>query len=388
MTVEQGAVEKFLENYQRVVDSAQNLNEADTKRFLIDPLLNTLGWDFIPDQIEAEYAVDIGTGTKHVDYCLKIDGSPVAFLEAKAYGRGISRSELKQALSYGRVEYVRWCFVTNGERFVVLDADSDARTVEDSEAFEFDVPDLDDYPHYLETLSPAGLAEGKLEDLAEDLLDQRQLLSGFAEDRDDIRETVVDLIEPFTGTEDGRQLADDFLNRVRASIERERGSPSPAPDPQPASTSQSPSTAVSFQPTRRADLPADGDALVAVFPANPDGLEFIRHYGAWGFVRLARSPSYCAIYVTKPRQELLLVSKIDEVMDASDWANQQADFDRDDYGTYDPQKSVVTFETGKIFELDDPIPWKEGDPILQGLRYTTLESLKSADRIKGLASPE
>jgi hypothetical protein len=40
-------------------------------------------------------------------------------------------------------------------------------------------------------------------------------------------------------------------------------------------------------------------------------------------------------------------------------------------------KKVVTFEPGSLYELEDPIPYETKYP--QGLRYTTLEKLRTAE---------
>lgn len=40
-------------------------------------------------------------------------------------------------------------------------------------------------------------------------------------------------------------------------------------------------------------------------------------------------------------------------------------------------KKVVTFEPGSLYELKDPIPYQTKYP--QGLRYTTLDKLRTAE---------
>jgi len=49
---------------------SEDLNEASTKRKLIEPVLSDLGWDLLGDDVESERQVDIGSGINYVDYAL------------------------------------------------------------------------------------------------------------------------------------------------------------------------------------------------------------------------------------------------------------------------------------------------------------------------------
>jgi predicted type IV restriction endonuclease len=40
-------------------------------------------------------------------------------------------------------------------------------------------------------------------------------------------------------------------------------------------------------------------------------------------------------------------------------------------------KMVIKFQPGSLYELEDPIPYESKYP--QGLRYTTLDAIKSAE---------
>lgn len=61
-----------------------DLKELPTRTIFIDPLLETLGWNIRdPDDVELERPTIDG---KSVDYALKINGKPVAFVEAKPLG--------------------------------------------------------------------------------------------------------------------------------------------------------------------------------------------------------------------------------------------------------------------------------------------------------------
>ena len=75
---------KFLvEKYQRIVDSGKLIlyNEEMTKKDLILPLFNALGWATEEnDEVIAEERISRG----RVDYSFRINDIPKFFLEAKA----------------------------------------------------------------------------------------------------------------------------------------------------------------------------------------------------------------------------------------------------------------------------------------------------------------
>jgi hypothetical protein len=59
--------------------------EELTKRWLIEPLLRLLGYDFSKNNLESEWIADIrkGKNQNSADYALLIDGEPFAFVESK-----------------------------------------------------------------------------------------------------------------------------------------------------------------------------------------------------------------------------------------------------------------------------------------------------------------
>ncbi|ERJ04808.1 hypothetical protein HLRTI_003211 [Halorhabdus tiamatea SARL4B] len=127
----------------------------------------------------------------------------------------------------------------------------------------------------------------------------------------------------------------------------------------------------------RADIDGDPDAKVAVFPTRESGLPFLKENEAWGFVRVGSEFDYVAMYVTGDVREVRYIARADEVV-----APDEADLMREPLNYKDrakiaEDKRVVTFETGSLYELEDPIPYESKYP--QGLRYTTLGELRNAE---------
>ena len=92
----------------------QRINEAYTIYQLIEPLLETLGWDMRdPDSYHKEYRHR--RNDNPVDCALFLRGNPVLFVEAKALDRDLDdHRHLAQTLNYANTSGVRWCALTDG----------------------------------------------------------------------------------------------------------------------------------------------------------------------------------------------------------------------------------------------------------------------------------
>ncbi len=95
----------------------RRIGEQNTKATLIEPILESLGWDIRDlDEVHREYrgkSVD-----SPVDYALKIMRTPRLFLEAKGLGEDLSdRKWVAQVLGYATVAGVEWCILTDGDEW-------------------------------------------------------------------------------------------------------------------------------------------------------------------------------------------------------------------------------------------------------------------------------
>ena len=115
---------KFLvEKYQRIVDSGKLIlyNEEMTKKDLILPLFNALGWATEEnDEVIAEERISRG----RVDYSFRINDIPKFFLEAKALKVDLNKPEFaEQAISYSWHKGCTWAILTDFERIKVFNAE-------------------------------------------------------------------------------------------------------------------------------------------------------------------------------------------------------------------------------------------------------------------------
>lgn len=105
---------------ERISQWKAGLNEADTKRTLIEPLLAALGWDLgNPGEVRAEHTV----AARRVDYALRVGGEPKVFVEAKAHRDGhLPARDAAQLIRYCATEGVRWGLLTDGSTYQLYDS--------------------------------------------------------------------------------------------------------------------------------------------------------------------------------------------------------------------------------------------------------------------------
>ena len=87
-------------------------NETRTRMALIDPILQSLGWDTSdPGSVAPEYDVMRG----RADYALKdVNGNPVAIIEAKKLGESLDKHRL-QMVTYATSTGIAYAGLTDGD---------------------------------------------------------------------------------------------------------------------------------------------------------------------------------------------------------------------------------------------------------------------------------
>lgn len=97
----------------------QDLSEADTRVYLIDPVLRILGYITVGD---LRREVPVPATREFIDYELYAGGKAQAILEAKAVRFPITDAAAAQCVQYASILGVRWCLVTNGVTWSVYNA--------------------------------------------------------------------------------------------------------------------------------------------------------------------------------------------------------------------------------------------------------------------------
>ncbi len=162
--IEQKIIE-IIKEYKNL--KSRDINEANTKRIFIEPLLKSLGWNISDiDEVEAEAPV---FGGSNVDYSLKINKKPEIYLECKALKKSIYDDKfISQAVTYAFKDGVIWCILTNGIDYRIYKSD-EKRTMSDKLMFKFSLKQIIDDPksknaiiNYLTLLSKESVINGIL----------------------------------------------------------------------------------------------------------------------------------------------------------------------------------------------------------------------------------
>ena len=122
----ESSIESIIAKIARYKD--RSIGEQNTKSSLIEPILESLGWD-IHDADEVHHEFKPRARDKPVDYALKLLRKPRLFVEAKGFGENLSdRKWISQVLGYAAVAGVEWCILTDGDeiRFYNATAPVDA----------------------------------------------------------------------------------------------------------------------------------------------------------------------------------------------------------------------------------------------------------------------
>jgi hypothetical protein len=114
------ARDEFFEHTARAREFLSlNLSEADTRAYLVDPVLIILGYR-APSDIRRE--VPVAATKEFLDYELRAGGQAHAIVEAKALRHAVTDQHAGQCVQYASVLGVRWCLITNGIVWVLYDA--------------------------------------------------------------------------------------------------------------------------------------------------------------------------------------------------------------------------------------------------------------------------
>ncbi len=354
------------------------MDEANTKAAVLRDFLSLLDWQ-IPQNTQLEYSVEAFGQTYKVDYALILDGTPVAFLEAKGADTALTDDHEDQLSSYMMNKNVTYGILTNGKQYRFFQRRVDASNVDVQKVG--DVA-LDDLPNRLAVLKAyerdaiesgeSGKILGRINELREARRTLKTNKDGLAVDlsntlADGVSDSILSLAET---------QAKEMIDRLIADIESEIDTDGGDTDD---------SIGGGIEPVenhlvgriRRSEVDGNVDAKVAVFPTKESGLPFLKENNAWGFVRVGSEFEYVAMYVTGDVREVKYLATVKDVVPPEEAELSRPINEYADGAKIADDKMVIRFEPRSLYELEDPVPYETKYP--QGLRYTTLGALRSAE---------
>lgn len=164
------AVEELRQKLGRLTPKdRKELSEEDVKKDFLMPLFSALGWDTENRRVKDEVVAERHVGNrKRVDYGFRLKSVTQFYLEAKNLKEDLEDEDtLDQAVNYSYLKGIPWAVISNFERTIVLEADSEARSSKDRIFLNLTE---DKYPSLLgdlRLLSRKSFEDGEIDEVAE-----------------------------------------------------------------------------------------------------------------------------------------------------------------------------------------------------------------------------
>ncbi len=219
-------LEEYVERSMSLVEESPQMDEANTKKRLVEPFVeDVLEWDGFSD-VELEYSVQMGRNPKKVDYALILEETPVVFVEAKGLDESLSEDEGKQLRSYMRQVGVNWGVLTNGERFEFLKREKGTTKPSEVTFGDLRLDELTRNEEVVQTVSKESVESGEAERIAGEIQRKKEAVSSLREKKDIIAEEVISIVTDHVDSSVASVAeteAKEFVDRVVKELENRDG---------------------------------------------------------------------------------------------------------------------------------------------------------------------
>lgn len=350
-------------------------SEPNTKKKIIEPLLEILGWDTRSNEVQLEYSIVMASGTSQVDYALILENKPVVFVEAKAFDTALTPKNALQAISYGRVEGTQWVVLTNGKTLKVFDTEQ-GKNEKDCLVIEVDLTNLPAQAEDLNLISRGSILSGDIGDAVKRLAATKKAIQNLKQKQGQIAEQFKKILVEITGKEVKSRI-ENLSNQLAAQAIQlfEKQS-----ETVPIETVEK-----ELQLVTRDLLGATPSGRVVICPSKIGGVEFLKKYNAWGFVNMREENiPYFALYVGSPESSVLYFGEIESITKPLKSKEDLVKIQETDIETFEPGKRVIHLKLGTLVKFADPIPLKNNRFVPKARLYTTLEKLVQANCVEDL----
>lgn len=207
-----------------LIDESPQMDEQNTKRKIIEPLIELLGWDILSTDVELEYSVQMGSGTKKVDYALKLEDTPVVFVEAKGCDTRLNQSHNDQLKSYMRQVGVDWGLLSNGREFEILRRDYSSNRPNEISLANFSIEEVEENEHPLKAIASDSINSGESKQIAEKIEAVQRAIGSLRNDKEDLAEEVMRVVTDTIGESVSQQVEDEaksFVDDLIATLEEQ-----------------------------------------------------------------------------------------------------------------------------------------------------------------------
>ncbi len=203
-----------MEDHRRIWDQANKLmkkpffdlnsfNEVITKKVIIGPVLELLGWRIEKGEMFMEFPVKADKGTISIDYALILNGEPKVIVECKSLKTNLTDKDSKQVMKYAFFAGISWGILTNGQIWII------SNPYFKREFFRFDLSKPEKSISNIKLLTRESLEAGELQDNFEDEY-TAQIINRFLNEN---KNTLVDEIH-----KQDKRLNTDTIARLWGKI--------------------------------------------------------------------------------------------------------------------------------------------------------------------------
>ncbi|RKS81510.1 hypothetical protein BDK61_0796 [Haloarcula quadrata] len=221
--MDRDAVREYVEQSDAVFDSSPQMDEANTKAAVLRDFLDLLDWQ-IPQNTQLEYSVEAFGQTYKVDYALILDGTPVAFLEAKGADTTLTGDHEDQLSSYMTNKNVTYGILTNGKQYRFFQRRVDASNVDVQKVGDVALEDLPNRLPVLKAYQKDAIESGESGKILGRINELREARRTLETDKDDLAvqlsntlaDEISDAISSLAETQ-----AKEMIDRLVSDIESE-----------------------------------------------------------------------------------------------------------------------------------------------------------------------
>ncbi|WP_254808451.1 type I restriction enzyme HsdR N-terminal domain-containing protein [Natronosalvus amylolyticus] len=380
--MDRNAVQEFVKQSEAVMDSSPQMDEANTKAAVLREFLDLLDWE-IPKNTQLEYPVEAFGRTYKVDYALILEGTPVAFLEAKGADTALTADHDEQLSSYMMNKNVTYGILTNGKQYRFFQRRVDASNVDVQMVGDVDLRNLPSRLAVLKAYERDAIESGesgKILGRINELREARRVLEAKKDDLAvELSNVLADRVSGSISSLAETQTK-EMIDRLVADIESEIDADSGGIDVLiggGGSGGVEPTDNHVVSQIKRTKIEGGDEAKVAVFPTKESGLSFLKENNAWGFVRIGSEFEYVAMYVTGDVRQVKYFATVKDVVRPETAELSRPIEEYADGEKIAEDKMIIRFKPESLYELEDPIPYETKYP--QNLRYSALGALRTAE---------
>lgn len=222
--MDEESVREYITHSQRIINDSPQMDEANTKAAVLQPeFLDLLNWQ-IPQNTQLEYSVEAFGQTYKVDYALVLEGTPVAFIEAKGVDTSLTEKHDEQLSSYMTNKNVSYGILTNGEQYRFFQRQVDESDVSVQQVVDIQVEELVDKISILRAYNVDSIQSGESARILDRINQLRKSRSVLESEKDNLASEVTELFAESVSdviSSPVESQAKEMIDRVIRDIENE-----------------------------------------------------------------------------------------------------------------------------------------------------------------------